>query len=289
MATHRGDGHSFDSGVPYFEADSPDAAAAIAEWQAAGVVAPWNGRIVELTSAGEREVVGGPRYVAVPRMTALARSLVGSLRLATRTRVVGLAREAGTWTLSAEDGSQAKGFDHVVVAIPGEQAAELVAEVAPELASQAMAVESRPCHALLLAFSESLPRRFDGAFVRDSALAWIGCDSSKPGREPGERWVVHAAPEWSLRHFDTDPERVHLTLQRALAERLGVTLPGVEYSHVHRWKFAVPTAPLAIGAFHDPASGLTACGDWCVGGGVMAAWTSGQRAAELLLAGISAC
>ena len=66
MATRRGEHASFDHGAQYFTAHVPAFHAAVAQWQAAGVVTEWKGRIVVWDGANFADSDGKTRYVAEP-------------------------------------------------------------------------------------------------------------------------------------------------------------------------------------------------------------------------------
>jgi len=136
----------------------------------------------------------------------------------------------------------------------------------------------RPCWAVLAAFDERVPARFDGAFVHGSALGWVARNQSKPKREwKVDTWVLHATPSWSAAHVDDDPEVVGSFLMEAFHDLIPQGLPHAFYATAHRWRYAMADPPLAVGAIHH--GGLTLCGDWCLGSRIEDAYLSGLAAA----------
>ncbi len=282
-STRRGEAGAFDHGAQYFTARDPGFAAAVAHWVGDGVAEPWRGRIVEARGGGqlvERET-SAARYVAVPRMSALARHLAGDLRLRCGARIESVEGEPGAWWLGEEGGGRHGVFDAVVVATPAPQAVPLLAP-APELAARAAQAELAPCLAAMVGFAARVEADLDGALVARGPLSWVARDSAKPGRDSGERWVLHASPEWSAENLERAPDAFAPELVAALADLLGAGLPAVRHLAGHRWRFARATKPLAAPFLHDPASGLAACGDWCGGDKVEAAWRSGSALAARL-------
>ena len=66
-------------------------------------------------------------------------------------------------------------------------------------------------------------------------IAWLARESSKPGRDPIERWTVQASAAWSQEHLRDDAARVEAKL-----------LQGLRRSHRHpRRALARAGAPLA--------------------------------------------
>jgi predicted NAD/FAD-dependent oxidoreductase len=213
-------------------------------------------------------------------MSALGHALAEGLPVALSTRIRHLRGSAGAWILEHEGGAEGP-FDAVVLALPPAQAATL----APSLAARLAPATLHPCWAALLVHAEPLPLEFDGAFVESGPLSWIARDGSKPGRPAGERWVIHASPEWSAANLEEDPATVANALAEALAEAAGRPLPDPVSRDAHRWRYALPRTPLGV-PFVAGENGLAACGDWCDGPRVEGAWQSGRALGAALLRGL---
>ena len=56
---------------------------------------------------------------------------------------------------------------------------------------------------------------------------------------------------------------------------LGKTVDQPHYVNAHRWMYAIPDNPLQQDCLFDPTTGIGACGDWCGGSRVEAAYLSG--------------
>ena len=267
----------FDHGAQYFTVHGEVVASWLAEWREAGVVAKWAGDLVYIDGGGISPAQPATRYVGVPGMVDLALHMAQGVDVRSGIRIEALHRADGAWSLEAEDGEEWSGFDHVIVAVPAPQAAPLLAG-SPALAAAARAVTMEPCWSAMLSFSEPLELGFDAAFVRTGQLSWVARDSSKPGRPPGEAWVVHFNGDWSRHHWQTEPDRVAELAEEALRHRFP-SVPEATFSRAHRWGYAL--APKAgEGILYDDASRLGACGDWCVGGRVEGALTSGLEIAR---------
>jgi predicted NAD/FAD-dependent oxidoreductase len=283
MATRRSEFGSFDHGAQYFTLRDARSLKALPGWQAAGVVAPWRARVVAIDAPGVwRDTGPETRWVAVPGMPALARHLLDGVPLRLEARVVRVRRSAATWQLEFADGSRLGGYEVLLSTLPAPQAADLLA--GEELATRVAQVAFLPCWAGLYAFDQRLPVAFDAAFVNVGALSWIARDASKPGRAPGERWVVHAGPAASVKWLEEEPQTVMARLLQAMGEALGIELPAPRMAMVHRWRYALAEAPMHAGALWDPARGLGLGGDWCAGSRVEGAFLSGLTLAEQVIA-----
>ncbi|QDU69195.1 protoporphyrinogen oxidase [Planctomycetes bacterium Pla86] len=282
-STRRAEPVSFDHGAQYFTARDERFRAAVATWTEAGLVAPWKGRIATLGSAGSASTSGSvERLVGVPGMNAVAKHLARGLDVRCGVRVAALAeRSAAGWVLRSSEGDALGEFAQVLLTVPGPQAAELLPATTP-LAATAAAVEMSACSAALLTFDGAWDLPFDGAFVEGRALAWVARNSSKPGRPPGEAWVLHTNPAWSLEHWDDEPSSQIAALLAELERLAGRPAPPVVASDLHRWRYAVATDPLDAGCLVDSQRGLVLAGDWCQGNRVEGAWLSGVAAADRL-------
>ena len=281
-ATRREEGRAFDHGAQYFTARDPHFARLVASWCEQDLVAPWPGRVGVLEGGSFVPEQGSPvRYVGVPGMGRLASHLALDLDVQQGGPVVELGREGDGFRLRGVDAEDLGAFDAVLLAVPAPQAVPLLGP-APRLAEVAASALLRPTWAALLDFATALALPFDGAFVKDSPLAWIARDSGKPGRAAGERWVVHASSSWSEAHLWEDAEDVAWALTRAFARVAGrddVPL----FETAHRWRFALPEPSLGVDCLFDADLRLGACGDWCLAPRLEGAFLSGVALAGRLL------
>ena len=111
-------------------------------------------------------------------------------------------------------------FDALVLAVPAPQAVPLLAPHSPALAGLAALARMRAAWALMLRYDAPLDLHFDAAFVNHGPLRWVARDSHKPGRGPGETWLLHATPQWSEAHLEDTPEAVSDALTRTLGARV---------------------------------------------------------------------
>lgn len=318
LATRRSGHHTFDLGAQYFTARDTRFGRQVRTWIEAGACAPWNARIVALDGASEaRDGNGRPplhavehieRLVGTPDMSALARHMAAGLDVRSGHRVDHLAKDGdslvlrglaapagmtlGPAAVGAAGPEELGRYDGVALCMPAAQAAVLLDGLSPALAASARAVVLDPCFAVGVALTEgnenalrALP--FDGAFIgrdgaRSSPLAWVARDSSKPGRPPGERWVLHASAEWSRAWYDRPQAEVIDALVTELQRLFGVGPVHPALTVVRRWSLARAPAPLREGALYDAAARVGIGGDWACGGRVEGAFLSGLALARAL-------
>jgi len=273
----RGATLAFDHGAQYFTVRDPRFQSIVDGWRRDRVVGKWDGRLVSFDSEGWEDLASTTaRYVGLPGMSAIAKAMAATLdvRYGQRVEHVRLRPDA-TLILEPALGE----FDRVILAVTADQARPLVAHI-PEVVAKLDAVVTRPCWAVMAAFDERVPARFDGAFVHGSPLGWVARNQSKPKREwKVDAWVLHATPLWSSVHVDDDPEVVGSFLMEAFHDLIPNGLPRAFHAVARRWRYAMADPPLAVGAIHHAESRITLCGDWCLGNRIEDAYLSGLAAA----------
>ncbi len=285
MATRRTeDGLRFDHGAQYFTVRDRLFERYVQQWASEGIVAPWNGRIVDLTCGRadpkDKETL---RFVGVPGMNAICKDLASGLDIRFQTQVAPPARERGMWHLQSVQEESLGQFDCLVTCAPAIQSSELLV-AAPELQRQAGAIAISACWAAMIAFTQPLRLSFDGAFVHASPLSWIARNDSKPRRGDGiECWVLHAAPDWSDEHLEQTAEDVLPQMLDAVWEAIGVAPRSPSYATAHRWRYAIPQEPLPDRCLFDSRLLVGACGDWCNGPRVEGAFLSGMALADRII------
>ncbi len=263
LATPLGEA-GFDMGAQYFTARDPAFRRRVQAWIVAGCVAPW-------TDAGT------DAHVGVPAMNAPIRQMAQAQQVRWATRVVRIEAAPRAWRLCTEAGESIE-VDVAIIALPAEQAAQLLFTIGADFAARAQATATAACWTVMLAFR--VPVAVDGNCFRGSGtLGWAARNNAKPGRSGPESWIFQGGPEWSGQHLDADPHWVAAELTEAAASLLGVRLPPSCAQSCHRWRYARSGAE-GSGALWDPQRRLGVCGDWLIGPRIEAAWQSGTLLAE---------
>ena len=295
----------FDHGAQYFTVRDPRFELALQT--VPGLCKPWSASTVRLLDDhGGAAAASLPAFeahwVPTPGMNALARKwaepLIEAKYLQLETRVTRIERDpqgSGRWQLhsvgpDSESGHRRQlftGFDAVLLAVPAWQARELLqnSELAANLVQKIEAVHVAPCWTLMLAFPQAMQPAFstlgpqwNAARSTHHRIAWLARESSKPGREPVERWTVQASAAWSREHFADDAPRVEAKLLKAFSEVTGIRAAPAHVA-VHRWAYAKTEQPLGKSHLWDSRTNIGACGDWCIGHRVEDAFVSGLELA----------
>jgi renalase len=297
---------TFDHGTQYFTVRDPRFSLALQTVPGTvDICRPWSANAVRvLDPLGHVFEAARPskdaHFVGTPGMNNLVRHWAAPLgdSVTYQTRVDRLERNAkGLWTLHTthtsanfkETTKKHAGFDHVLLAIPSVQAAQLLRQSGKAAASEnwlhAMDnVKVAPCWTMMLAFPNAaqpnlhIGPQWNAARSTHHRIAWLARESSKPGRGQIERWTVQASADWSQEHLEDSDARVQAKLLRAFTELTGIRAEP-SHSAVHRWRYAKTLKPLGVSHQYNPANGLGTCGDWHLGHRVEDAFVSGLELA----------
>jgi renalase len=256
---------SFDHGAQYFTARDPAFRAAVAAWESAGAAARW-------PDAGEEAFVG------TPGMNGPLKAMASELPVRWGVRALSLVRQGEVWRVTTDAGEITART--VLVAVPAEQASELLSEAAPDLAAIPASVVSAPCWAVLAAFDGAVP--LTSAVMRgEGAVSWAARNGSKPQRAGAETWVIHASPERSRALLDLPKDEVTARLLEDFLLASGLAaLPPMLHCDAHRWLYALPQVTAGAPARFDPAVRLGIAGDYLHSPRVEGAWLSGRALAQ---------
>ena len=260
-----------DHGAQYFTARTPDFRALCSEALMAGVITPWDGELRDERAGTSATHDEDERYRGQPDMNALPRWLARGLPLQCQAAVQALHRATAGWSLEISGRPAAGGFAAVVVALPAEQTAALLASLAPALAAEAAAACSAPCWAGLFGFGRAARWPTWRALrpAADHPLAWLARSRD------GHGLIAHATPAWSRAHL----EQPASTVQAALLSAVHQCAPGLgrpAVAAVHRWRYALVEKVTGVPYRFDSGSALAVCGDWRLGPRVECAWLSGD-------------
>ncbi|OIN08952.1 NAD(P)/FAD-dependent oxidoreductase [Oceanisphaera psychrotolerans] len=286
MSTRRNGTHQWDHGAQFFTARTAAFKALLSPFIDRGIVAEWQPNITTLSPAKPpfKRLWFEPHYVAVPAMNQLLKTLADGLDVRLQTRVGRVAQQQEKWQLHDEHDRPLGEYDWVISSAPLPQTRALLP--APQLGHNALdGFAMQPCYALLLAVDDAALPVWDAARVNNSPINWIAFNHRLPGRQRQVgAVVVHSTPEWAAIHLENDQEQVKQRLIDHFCTLTGVDAGAITQAQLHRWRYAISTevAEPDPGFVMNEHGRLAACGDWCLGGRVEAAFTSAHRLAGAL-------
>tara|TARA_R110002049_G_scaffold2750_10_gene22405 strand:+ start:14939 stop:17308 length:2370 start_codon:yes stop_codon:yes gene_type:complete len=292
LATRRIDqDQGFDHGAQYLTAKDCRFGKYVKSWIQDGIVAPWMGRIVELSTGGRivSDKTDTPRYVGTPSMNQIAKHLATGVPTRRETAIASIRGGASAaWDLIDQDDQVVGSYDVVICNAPPAQTLALI-DGHCSFAAQVAEIEMRPCWSAMLTTNAINGIDFDAAFINDSPLSWIARDNSKPGRSDGSRqdtrwrWMLHAEAEWSKEHIEDDDKAIRTEMVAALEHAIGQPVNPIGDVITHRWRHAIPANPIDQECLWDATAGIGVCGDWCGGPRIEGAFLSGVSVAGTIL------
>ena len=214
-------GDAWDFGAPYFRVTSPRFSVQAEAWEQSGLIARWP---------------SGPEgaWVGVPAMNAVVAAEAALLPVRFSAQVMRVDNSSEGWTLFGPILHEGP-FSAVVIAVPCEQAASLLAIHDLAMAQEAASVRSVPCWSVMASFAEPVASLPD--FIRETGpIRWAARDNSKPGRGNSECWVIQSGSEWSRANIELEPSEAAEALLAALAQISPTPLPEPTFLKAHRWR-----------------------------------------------------
>ncbi len=278
MATRYAGDFEFDHGAQYFTVNDPTFSRQIEEAQKSEHVRAWSADVACLNGARE---TNAKKYVASPRMNTLCKMLADGLDIRLKTQVAQIEKRGTHWQIHDTEETIHGPYDWVVSAAPAPQAhALLPATFASH--NKLITVEMTGCFALMLGFEKEIHLPWPAARVADSPIGWIALNSAKPGRQAACSVLIHSTNQWAEKHLEDDRAEVQAALLSEGSKLTGVDLSQAGHTGLHRWRYAATPRPSLEPYLIDEANQLAACGDWCLGSKVEAAYTSGYALSRKL-------
>lgn len=286
IATRWADPYFFDHGAQFFKADSEEFKNFISPMISEGIIDLWHGRFVEFEHQkiiNRRQWNDQPaHYVGVPGMNAIGKYLSQGLNIKLEVRIKSITKKNDQWTLQDEHGNTLGNYDWVLLAIPAEQASELLPH-SVSFYKQVSTTKMQACFSLMLGFETRLPLEFDAALVGGEDISWISVNNSKPGRTQSFSLLVHSSNRWANQHIDDNRDDVLQYLCHKTSEIIRHDLNKADHKAIHGWRFANIAKQNGPHYLLDSQEKIGACGDWLIQGRVESAFTSGFEISHAMI------
>jgi predicted NAD/FAD-dependent oxidoreductase len=283
MATRRFGGGRFDHGAQYFTVRDERFGRLVVDWQANGVVSEWARGFAD--AYGTLPAYSHPRYQAIDGMTAVPKHLAQRLDVRLQTPVVRVSQEGKVWLVHTQSGERFRGCG-LLLTPPVPQSLRLLesgdVSLPDEVRLGLQKVEYNPCLAVMAIFSgpSKLPEPGGLRFL-EGPIAWMA-DNYRKGISPGAYAItIHASPEYSRRHWQTDEKAIVEELRDTAGPWLHQELVAWQ---LHRWRYSQPTTTYPEPLIYLPGPPvLVFAGDAFGGPRVEGAVISGYEAAAALI------
>ena len=221
-----------------------------------------------------------PWIVGMPGMSGLLRGLARDLDIEFQILVERIGMTSEGYVLQTDKGARGA-FDAVIAAIPAPQAEPLL-QAHGKPFGEIAGVRMRSTLAGVYCFAEPVDLEAD-YLMSGGPIDVAYRNNSKAGRPAAETWVVHGTQDWSESVLEDNPQDSAAALLAAFRALAG-PVPKPVYQSGHRWRYAYVEKSLGVACLSGGNHWIAACGDWCLGARVEAAYLSGRAAAEAVLA-----
>ncbi|MEO0449494.1 MAG: FAD-dependent oxidoreductase [Pseudomonadota bacterium] len=279
MSTRRAAPYAFDHGAQYFTAQTEAFQHFIEDMKSLDLIAPWPGDIALI---GGAHVSEKPKYVATPSMNAICKHLAQDVDVQTQTHAETLKRTQESWVIEDKNGASYGPFDWVISSAPSVQTAALFPD--RFLYQKTLEnVQMSGCFSLMLGFETPLDLPWAALKSGRPPVGWMAVNSNKPHRPTSYAILIQSTNAWAEVHLEDDPDTVMQALLNAASEIAGADLAAASHRVLHRWRYAATSQPAGLPFLMDEDQALAACGDWCLGSKVEAAFSSASALADALL------
>lgn len=228
--------------------------------------------------------MGNPRWRGVPDMTALPKHLAREIEVCLEKRVESICCEQDSWLVTLEGGASITA-GAIVLTPPIPQSLVLLDsgnfQMPPDLKSRLSAISYECCLAVLAVLGGPSGLSSPGGMAfEEGPVSWLA-DNQLKGISPIPCVTIHASPDFSQQHWDSNREEVAALLLRAVEPWVRSNV--IDFQ-VHGWRYSKPTQvesePCMVMNAHPP---LVMAGDAFAGPKVEGAACSGWAAAAVLL------
>ena len=276
MSTRRADPYAFDHGAQYFTVETDRFKRFLKPFRERGLITSWP---KEVERIGGARLSDKEKLVAAPGMNSLCKTLAEGVAIHTQAHIDHLERAGGAWVLVDKAGTHIGPFDWVISSAPSVQTAAVFPD---EFAGRAALekTEMTGCCALRVGFETPLDLPWAALKSATPPIGWMAVNSTKPGRPDPYSILIQSDNEWAEIHLEDDQDEIRATLLAAASDLAGADLSMASHQVMHRWRYAATRTPAGKPFLIDPSLQLAACGDWCLGGKVEAAFLSASELAD---------
>lgn len=220
-------------------------------------------------------------YLPLPKANSLCKQLARQIKPSLETEIVSLQMKEGKWELRSKKGEIFSGFDFVISTAPAPQTVKLFPKEFEHYNSLTQ-IEMTSAFTLMVGLSENRSFDLKTLSLENSPFRTLSIDSYKPFRNSSPSFVAITTEKWSENHLNEDLELIKSSLTKEFVQLLQLNASEINYQAIHRWLYCIPKTSLEKEYLLDEKNKLAACGDFCLGNGVEAAFLSASALAKKL-------
>ncbi|MBE33580.1 NADP transhydrogenase subunit alpha [bacterium] len=277
LATRYASPFTFYHGAQYFKATTSEFKSFLKPLIAKGIVKVWKACFHEIKESKVYKKYQwnneNPHYVGVPNMNSVGSYLAKNLDIHLNTTIKAIDRmtDSKIWQLTDNKGKNFQNFDWVIVAIPANQASQLLPSNIVFYQSLA-SCRMQSCFSLMLGFDNPLLLNFDAAYVDDPIISWVSLNHTKPNRSTAYSILINSTNNWADSHSGYDKNYLLTTLCKRFEIIFNCNTDHAIHRDIHFWRYANTSRKNSPLLLVDYDFQLASCGDWCFHGRVESAF-----------------
>lgn len=284
LSTRRALPYAFDHGAPYFCATTKLFTSFLEPFIKVGVIQRWKPKIICFSRSSKIKKYNQDNspdfFLGTPAMNQLCKLMASTHTIKLNTPITKI-RQKEKWVLSDSKSHLYQNFDWVISTAPAPQTEEMFsAHFKHDPIIKQITME--PKFVLLLGSSKKIDLPFDLIFVEKSIVSSIIINSSKPKRSEAFSMVVQSTSAFSKKHLHHETQDVQNLLLQETERILNEYSISYDSQCLHLWKYAQRSSRENYSNLVDHQKKIAACGDWCLGNDVEAAFTSAYNLSETL-------
>ena len=274
----------FDHGAQFFSAKNHQFEELLSKMLLEGVVSVWHGKLVSVDSATLRfsNLKHKKRYVGTPRMQSICEFLAKGVDLKLNSRVNSIERKNGKWLLRTGCDTNQLEFDWVIFTIPPAQVTDLL-PLNMAWMSKLKTLQMLPCISLMGILKQPHQAPWDGAFIKNSLLGWIGFNNSKLKRPLRLSLVAQTNYDWAFENMNRSDNEIKSQVANEIRRIMLDDQLIFDQFELKRWANAVISQPLGEDFLIDKEQSIAIAGDWCVGSKIESSFKSAMNLTRKLL------
>jgi renalase len=287
MSSRTFENYTFDFGAQFFTAKNSEFKNYLQPYLKQEVIIDWQASFAEIDGnkiSYQREwkdhqghYIGSPKMNNLPKK--IAQEISDQVEIKLQTRIAKIIKDKNKNILFDDQNNSLGEFDLVIIAIPIEQALELIPLDFHNI-SQLKTKEMLPCFALMIACDDELDLTWDCAYLKNSKLSWIALENKKPNRNQHQALTILSRNLWAKNNLERDIQEVKNELINEFELLIKKSLVKIKHIDIHRWRYANIARQNSNKFYFDQKYQIALAGDWCIHGRIEASFLSAIELVE---------
>ena len=276
----------FDHGAQFFKITKTDFMNFVSELLSERVILPWKFKLahfegIRLTKI---KIIGNEDkfFVGVPNMDSIIKYLAKKIDVMINTKIEKIIKKKNDWFLYDQNNKSYGKYDWVILTLPAEQSRELISKTIsfyPLLKK----IKMKGCFSLMIGMNDPVILDYDAAIIKDSDVAWLAINSSKPFRTEKYSLLINSSYDFAAKNISSPKEKIINHLLDTTSVVINRQIPESAMIRLHQWRYVEAEKHPDDNFFIDPQNKIGICGDWFVNSRVEGAFISASNLSKEII------